>query len=89
MVLFIVDPVVMNRFALWAVWTGSLLAISLLMISIRYRVLDFQAAPELVKQCVGYAMLGLSLLSAGSLGLAFFPPPWYQKRLVVAHSQPA
>jgi hypothetical protein len=74
------DPVVTNRFTLWCLWTGSLLASNMVMISVRW-LMDFPTAPASLQAAVVFSMIGFALTAATSLFLAFFPPQRYAENL--------
>lgn len=81
-VLGLVDPVVTNRFMLWACWTGSLMGMMGIAVVLRF------IAPALVLDLTHPShmlLLGSSAsfvsLSAMCLALAFFPPTAYSSRV--------
>lgn len=77
----IADPVVMNRFTLWCLWTGSLLASNLVIVALRWLVADIDAASSVLLLGVRLLVIVLALTASCSLFLAFFPPPRYAAML--------
>jgi hypothetical protein len=85
------DPVVANRFALWAIWTGAFaglpLAALVLRVVLPMTVPDAQdpaAADALITSTIGKlrALLAVTgLVGVVALVLSFFPPAWYRARL--------
>jgi hypothetical protein len=75
------DPVVANRFTLWSVWIGALLGVSCIVIPVRMLVPDFLDASAVFRGSVITSILCLSLISAISLALSFFPPNFYSSWL--------
>lgn len=84
------DPVVSNRFALWAVWTGAFASLPTVALTLRLVLpimLDDLGARSL--DDVADTVLGplrALMLVAGVVGivalvLSFFPPSWYTARL--------
>jgi hypothetical protein len=74
----IADPVVANRFLLWAFWTGGMLAAIGVAIAVRFLIPDFGiAATAEQRALVVSAVAGTASLSALALWLAFFPPRAY------------
>lgn len=67
------DPVVTNRFVLWAMGTGCAAAITLVHLGIRY--LLGEITPVLGALIVG----PIGLVAAGSVWLAFLPPAAYTR----------
>ncbi len=88
----LVDPLVANRFVLWAVWTGALAGVSFVVLAVRVR-----ASWLLAQGADAEALLGASVRFAGTMaavGLAVaavglflsFQPPASYVRWVRRHS---
>ncbi len=85
------DPVVSNRFALWAIWTAAFAALPTTSLVLRIVVPTMVADPndpEVIRAVMDELLGGLRVLLAvaGLLGLvalvlSFFPPHWYLARL--------
>jgi len=75
------DPVVANRFLLWSLWTGCLLAASVVVVGTRFLVADLEAIAPGTHLLIVFSVTGFALTSGLSLWLAFFPPPGYLLRL--------
>jgi hypothetical protein len=71
------DPVVANRFTLWSVWIGSLLAVSVVIAFVRIFIPGYATSSVAVHMTVSGTILSLAVVSAVSLGLSFFPPHAY------------
>jgi hypothetical protein len=85
------DPVVTNRFLLWAIWTGALSALPSITLSLRLlafvlidAILDIEVTEAIVARIV-MGLRGVFLLlapvAAVSLSLSFFPPAYYVERI--------
>jgi hypothetical protein len=85
------DPVVTNRFLLWAIWTGTLSALPSITLSLRVLAvmlvdasLDLAVTEAIVARIVvglrGVFLL-LAPIAALSLSLSFFPPAFYVDRI--------
>lgn len=68
------DPLVANRFLLWAVGLGAILAVWI------YSALAMATGRNAAGDFVAIALLGFTC--AGALWLAFFPPESYRRRFV-------
>jgi len=77
------EPMVANRFTLWAIWTGALACIPLFVLALR--VLGLLAAPVAGQPLAAewravFAMLGAGLAVAfGACWLAFYPTARYRR----------
>ena len=79
------EPLVANRFLLWSLWMGAMLGTIGVAIFVRFFVPGFgPSMPFATRVLVAAPMMGLSVLAAVSLWLAFFPPRWYAGRFVSA-----
>lgn len=75
------DPLVVNRFALWSVWTGSMLAAIAFVIFVRLVGAYGPETDPAQKALVIGTLAFFGASSGGALWLAFFPPDWYAARL--------
>jgi hypothetical protein len=82
------DPVVANRFACWALWTGALGLASLAILPVRLYALSLHAAGQDLRAAAPelYALVGViaaTTVSVAAVGiwLAFFPPRFWLRRL--------
>lgn len=76
------DAVLANRFFLWSVWTGALLGMVAVGLTVRVVQLQMQAGqlqldPESVARAVRLALLVFGSVGAVSMWLSFFPPARY------------
>jgi len=76
------DPVVTNRFALWAMWTGVLAALPLVATGVKLSGAILVAAPGEPMTATLRMLLAIiasgSMVAAVAVALAFFPPQRYQ-----------
>ena len=90
-VLGLADPVVTNRFLLWALWTGALAALPALTLSLRliartaewigvHSGVDFSQEPGVVL-AVRLVFFVTAPIGALALSLSFFPPERYLARV--------
>jgi hypothetical protein len=78
----LVDPVVTNRFLLWGLWTGGLLAMTLVIIAVRLLDPNIELDPSRPAHAlILVSTLCCVLTSCVGLGLAFFPPAFYVERI--------
>ena len=80
------DPVVANRFALWAVWMGMLLLGMGLTMAVRWMQIEHTAgrpvmAPGAIVALTRVGFAGFGLVAATAMWLSFFPPLRYQSWL--------
>lgn len=85
------DPVVANRFALWAIWTAAFAALPATALVLRVFVPMFVTHPEdpavveqVMTQLMGilrYVLASTGLVGLVALTLSFFPPDSYLARL--------
>lgn len=81
------DPVVCNRFLLWAVWTGSFISLPAVTLAVRLYLIAITpagetatAAPAVLNVVRGVIVAG-GLVTSGSMLLSFFPPASYTRWL--------
>lgn len=85
------DPVVSNRFALWAIWTGAFAGLPTAALVLRVVLPmtvpdpnDAGAIEALMTDVLAQLRLLLAVtgvIGVGALVLSFFPPAWYLARL--------
>jgi hypothetical protein len=90
------DPVVANRFACWALWTGALGLASLAILPVRLYAFSLHASGQDLKAAAPelYTLVGLiaaTTVSVAAVGiwLAFFPPRFWVRRLEASAPQQA
>jgi len=76
------DPVVANRFALWSLWTGTLLLGMVFTLTVRWMQIELHTGAAIdVDRLVAatrVAFAGFGLVVSTAMWLAFFPPARYE-----------